>query len=193
MSLHQQAELKKAVLDLSPKEKDKLLIRLIGKDKMLMKQLHFQLLEDESDLAYRIDNLRAHLNHLFDTSSNEVRNAANVNYFLGLNKLIKQCSGAVNEHEKVTKDKMSELEFRILILLESIVRYPRLFEHSHLLSSQKLLKYVAARIKHALGKYRKLHEDLQFEFREDLQKIIDFSYASALLPYVTALQISKEI
>ena len=42
MSLHKDPELKEAVLNLPEKEKDKLLVRLIGKDTMLMKQLHFQ-------------------------------------------------------------------------------------------------------------------------------------------------------
>jgi DNA repair exonuclease SbcCD ATPase subunit len=61
MSLHQDAELKKAVLDLPQKEKDKLLVRLISKDKMLIKQLHFQLLENAEDLEERIEKLRKQL------------------------------------------------------------------------------------------------------------------------------------
>ncbi len=185
MSLHQQPELKQAVLSLSAKEKDKLLVRLISKDKMLMKQLHFQLLEDESDLERRIDLLRNQLNGLFEQ--------AKISNYLDLNRLIKSASGMVNEHEKVTKDKYSELEFRLLILKNSIAQYPSLFENSYYSSSEKLRKYIAGRIKHAISKYMKLHEDLQFEFREELQEILDFAFSSGLQSYCKALGVSKNL
>lgn len=185
MSLHQQPDLKQAVLSLTPKEKDKLLVRLISKDKMLIKQLHFQLLEDESDLADRIDNLRDALTQLFKTTK--------VGNFMDLNRLVKQASGMVNEHEKVTKDKISELEFRILILKEATSRHVDLFSNSYFSSSEKLRKYIAGRIKHALGKYTKLHEDLQFEYRDQLQELIDFGFTSGLQSYCRALNIPTQI
>lgn len=193
MSLHKDPELKAAILDLSPKEKDKLLVRLVGKDKMLMKQLHFQLLEDEVDLEDRIITLKERLHHLFEQSPHPIKNSPNVNYILALNRLIKQASGLINEHEKVTRDKMSEVEFRAYILLESIHRYPQLFAQPHLMSCQKLLKYFAGRIKHLLAKYDKLHEDLQFEFREDVQALLDFAHLSPMAPHLASLGLPKEL
>lgn len=172
MSLNKQPDLKSAVLSLPAKEKDKLLVRLISKDKMLMKQLHFQLLEDEFDLEERIKTLREQLIGLFDRT--EVRNLPNLTNVLALTRLIKQANGMINEHEKVTKDKMSEVEFRILVLKESMHRFPTLFTQDHLTASQKLYKYFSGRIKYILGKYTRLHEDLQFEFREDVEGILDF-------------------
>lgn len=193
MSIHQDPALKIAVLNLPLKEKDKLLMRLISKDKMLIKQLHFQLLEDEVDLEERIIKLRDELQQLFDNGGFHVFNAANLNNFTGLNKLVKQASGMVNEHEKVTKDKVSEVEFRIFILEQAITNYPALYVSSFQSSAHKLHKYIAGRIKHALGKYHKIHEDYQFEYREHFQHILDLSEASALKEHIKALHINTSL
>jgi len=171
MSIHQDPELKKAVLNLPFKEKDKLLLRLISKDKMLIKQLHFQLLEDESDLEQRIENLRKLLKQIFDIGESHTFNSPNLSNFVGLSKLVKQASGMVNEHEKITKDKLSEVEFRIYILQRAIISYPTLFTSSYQSAAHKLQKYIAGRIKHAVAKYDKIHEDHQFDFRENFHKL----------------------
>jgi len=173
MSLHQDAELKKAVLDLPQKEKDKLLVRLISKDKMLIKQLHFQLLENAEDLEERIEKLRKQLQQLFE--------------------LIKQASGLVNEHEKVTKDKISEVEFRCYILKRAIADYDRLFASSYQSAAHKLHKYITGRIKHAVGKYSKLHEDFQFDYREDFQNTLDAFGNTTLKSYISEQKIDLDL
>ncbi|EEI91430.1 hypothetical protein HMPREF0765_3150 [Sphingobacterium spiritivorum ATCC 33300] len=193
MSLHQDPELKKAVLNLPQKEKDKLLVRLISKDKMLIKQLHYQLLEDENDLEDRIISLRAQLQQLFNTGTSQVGGSPNFSNFTGLNRLVKQASGMVNEHEKVTKDKVSEVEFRIYILSRAIEGYPELFQSSYQSAAHKLHKYISGRLKHVLTKYDKLHEDLQFDFREDLQRILDVATKSALHSYIRDLKLQTEL
>jgi len=193
MSLHQDPELKKAVLNLPLKEKDKLLVRLISKDKMLVKQLHFQLLEDEYDLENRIEQLKEQLANMFDSRQSPVDNSPNFGNFTGLNRMMKQASGMVNEHEKVTKDKMSELECRIYILERAIDDYPRLFDSSYQSSAHKLHKYIAGRIKHVLGKYDKIHEDLQFDFRSRLQHVLEAASKSALQTYLKELKLQIEL
>lgn len=175
MSLHKDPELKEAVLHLSPKEKDKLLVRLISKDKMLMKQLHFQLLEDEIDLENRIKNLREKLTEIFEPNFSGIYNAALYSHYKSLTNLLRQASGMINEHEKVTKDKFSEVEFRFQILNQSFEMYPILFERSHVAVADKLQRYVAARIKSSVSKYEKLHEDLQFDLHESVQHVVDFA------------------
>ena len=51
-------ELKQEILDLTEKEKNQLLIRLINKDQLLIEQLHFRLLENEFDLIQRFEDLK---------------------------------------------------------------------------------------------------------------------------------------
>ena len=53
MLLKEHKDLKQAIVNLPPKEKDKLLLRLIAKDKVLTEHLHFKLLENEQDLNAR--------------------------------------------------------------------------------------------------------------------------------------------
>jgi len=175
MSLHKDQELKEAVLNLPTKEKDKLLVRLINKDKMLLKQLHYELLEDESDLADRIIDLKSSLESLFEINANKIKNIPIYSNYKSLSSTLRQASGIVNEHEKITKDKFSVVEARLLILQESFDRYPSLFGPSALSPAFKLHKYVNGRVKNAVKLYDNLHEDLQFDLKEQMEYILDFA------------------
>lgn len=181
MSLHKQPELKEAVLNLPQKEKDKLLVRLVGKDKMLMKQLHFQLLEDQIDLEDRIEKLKERLASLFAESRNSVKNMPVYSNYKELQSLIRQASGIINEHEKITKDKYSEVDCRIYILNEAFGRFPRLFEKSAVHTALKLHDYVRARIKTTTNKFDKLHEDLQFDLQEPMEEMMGFAMECGLV------------
>ncbi|RZK68367.1 MAG: FtsX-like permease family protein [Pedobacter sp.] len=59
MKLAEHKDLKNAITDLPVKEKDKLLLRLVAKDKVLTEHLHYRLLEDETDLEYRKEQLKS--------------------------------------------------------------------------------------------------------------------------------------
>lgn len=184
MSLHKDPSLKNAVLSLPQKEKDKLLVRLINKDKMLIKQLHFQLLEDEHDLENRIHKLKNTLYELFEDTMYiyKIKNQSSFQHYKSLNSLMRDASGIINEHEKVTKDKFSEVECRIFILKEAFRRYPTLFNESLSTTAFKLHKYTNLRIKATMAKYEKLHEDLRFDLKEDMEAVRSFASAHRLNP-----------
>lgn len=171
MSLHKDPELKSAVLNLPQKDKDKLLIRLIGKDKMLLKQLHYQLLENEYDLENRIESLKSTLKNLFHNPSSRLTNVDIFSNYKSLNNILRQASGLINEHEKVTKDKFSVAEARLFMLTEPFQLYPRLYENSHLAVSEKLHKYIIARAKTTLSKVAALHEDYQFDLQDGVEQV----------------------
>ena len=192
MSLNKHPELKKAVLDLPQQEKDKLLIRLVGKDQMLIKQLHFQLLEDEADLEERIDAVRQQLEHLFERITDYI---ANTNAYHDAHQLmgeLKYGSGIINEHFTVTKDKMSEVQLRLLLVSQSFTHFDKLFEPHPYGRNDKLLNYQTGRINYILRKYEKLHEDLQFEFRDELNEVLAFAHQSGMRPYMEVLGLPKE-
>lgn len=175
MSLHKDPELKKAVLNLSQKDKDKLLVRLIGKDKLLLKQLHFQLLEDEYDLENRVSELKAYLAKVIDISKKTISNTPSYVNFKELNYVLRHANGVINEHEKVTKDKIGDFESRLLLIKTSISLFPKLFQHDSSLAAEKLKIYMTARIKNLLMKFDKLHEDIQFDYQEIMDYILDFA------------------
>lgn len=175
MSLHKDLELKEAVLNLPDKEKDKLLVRLISKDKMLLKQLHYELLEDETDLEDRITDLKDRLENLFEQQVGKIKNIPMYSNYKNLSSVLRQASGMVNEHEKITKDKFSVVECRLDILDEAFTRYPALFGPSALSPAFKLHKYIAARLKNAVKSFEKLHEDLQFDLNALMESVLSFA------------------
>lgn len=175
MSLHKQPDLKRVVLELSEKEKDKLLVRLIGKDKMLMKQLHFQLLEDESDLQHRIEQLQTDLQEIIGKLQQEISDKPSAHNFRELNIELRRASGIINEHEKVTKDKLSDFEGRLYLLENTFRLFPSLFTPTLYVAGTKLRRYMVGRIKNVQSKYDKIHEDLQFDYQEQMDFILQFA------------------
>lgn len=191
MTLNQQPELKEAILNQSEKEKDKLLVRLINKDKKLMEQLHFVLLENEDDLITRIQDKKQELELLFERIEKGVSKKRSNYKHKELTGFLKTASGLVNQHASITKNKESELDLRLLILEESFDTYFNLYkENSVGYKADAHFIYQAARIKAILALYDKLHEDLQYEYKERIATTMKFVHNSILSDYVVSLGIN---
>lgn len=176
MTLNQQPELKEAILRQSQKEKDKLLIRLINKDKRLMEQLHYLLLEDENDLYARIEKVKDKLEQVFSRAVKGIEKQRPVHRYKELTAYLKSASGIVNEHASVTKNKKSELDLRLLIIEWSFRTYPHFYRQGmRSAHNEAHFVYQTARIKTVVNLYSKLHEDLQYEYTERLESIMDFA------------------
>src|SRR5690606_3755312 len=121
-------------------EKEKLLIRLIRKDKTLINQLHFQLLEDEIDLEERREKTRALVANELKLIKTKIEGQRYYNQKQLLINL-RSLSGHVNEHLLITKDKLGELDLRIFILKE-IFKHGRMFFEYENYTNEKLLKYI---------------------------------------------------
>ncbi|WP_262247728.1 hypothetical protein [Parapedobacter soli] len=193
MKLNQQPALKKAILDLPQAQKDRLLVRLINKDPMLVKQLHFQLLEDESDLDERTEVLLGKLQQLIDRVAGYIPNTNQSRNADSLMGELKYGSGLINEHAAITKDKMSEVRCRLFLVSQSFTHFGQLFERHLYRWNDRLLNYQTGRLKYILGKYDKLHEDLQFEFRDELNDALAFAYQSGMEPYMEAQGLPNEV
>lgn len=184
-------ELKNAVLALPEKAKDKLLLRLIRKDKTLIQQLHFQLLEGEIDLEERRERTLRLVNQ--DLNQLERRLSARISYNpRDLMLILRMISGPVNHHLLITKDKIGELEMRLHIINETFRIAPNFFDYANH-ANEKLLLYVIGRIKNIFGSYNKLHEDLQFDYTEKFNEALGFAYASSLKNYLQELAIPEEL
>lgn len=175
MNLKQVPELKNAILDLPSKEKDKILLRLINKDETLVEHLHFQLLEDENDLIDRVNIIYEKIDNQFKKAHHLI-NQININRsHRQLLLCLKSLSGLVNYHVQITKDKTSEFELRKYILQESFNRYSYLFaKNTTGENADKLYKYQAGRLKLIRTMFEKFHEDLQYDYMDELKKIDDF-------------------
>lgn len=175
MKLKDVPALKIAILDLPTKEKDKLLLRLINKDETLVEHLHFQLLEDESDLQNRVKIIYEKIDLQFKKSNHLIDQINIIRSHRQLLLTLKTLSGIVNYHVQITKDKVSEFELRKYILQESFTRYSYLFnKYTTGENAEKLFKYQAGRLKLIQSIFDKFHEDLKYDYENEIQQLNDF-------------------
>lgn len=156
-------EFKQALSEFSSKEKDKLIFRLLRKDKLLSKKLYFELIEEETTDDKR-NTMESYLKERITDLSKHI---GNPKYFLVL---VRKLSGEITEHVKVTTDKFGDV-FLNLFLVNTIL------EHNDKLSRQrfdavyKLYIYLINKIIKALIQIQKLDEDYWLEFDEILTNI----------------------
>ena len=156
-------EFKQALSEFSSKEKDKLIFRLLRKDKLLSKKLYFELIEEETTDDKR-NTMESYLKERITDLSKHI---GNPKYFLVL---VRKLSGEITEHVKVTTDKFGDV-FLNLFLVNTIL------EHNDNLSRQrfdavyKLYIYLINKIIKALIQIQKLDEDYWLEFDEILTDI----------------------
>ena len=156
-------EFKQALSEFSSKEKDKLIFRLLKKDKLLSKKLYFELIEEETTDDKR-NTMESYLKERITDLSKHI---GNPKYFLVL---VRKLSGEITEHVKVTTDKFGDV-FLNLFLVNTIL------EHNDKLSRQrfdavyKLYIYLINKIIKVLIQIQKLDEDYWLEFDEILTDI----------------------
>lgn len=167
MLLKDHKDLKAAITAIPPKEKDKLLLRLIAKDKVLTEHLHFKLLEDESDLELRRESLTEEI----DASISDLRKMKRSGSKEAL-VVLRKLNGRVNHHYKVTKDPNTEVELRLYLLKVLPLGYNE-GVFSPLAKFNERLKTYFLRTTLALyKKYEKLHEDFQYDLKDEFNMLL---------------------
>jgi hypothetical protein len=174
-------ELEKAVLSLPQKEKDKLIIRLIGKNELLINQLNFQLLEDESDLPYK----RAEIKNQILKVSKMYHSTAG---WMMMD--MRELNGRVTNHVKITKDKYGEVEL-ILFLLNTFFdnQLPNLEHYNS--KTDTISLYISKRTEFLMKKLPKLHEDYYVEFEQDVNKLLERVHKYCPAYYARQMQLAK--
>ena len=106
-------EFKQAISQFSGKEKDKLIFRLLKKDRILAHRLYFELIDPEN-----ADDKRLQMQ---DFVTKEVAAAAKrfgrTKYFLTN---IRKISSKITEHVKITSDKFGEVSLNLLLISETL-------------------------------------------------------------------------
>lgn len=188
MKLSEHKELKLEILGLPPKEKDKLLLRLVAKDKVLTEHLHFLLLEDESDLKDRVTNIKEQIVDamgLIKTSKSD--NAKEV--LIQLRKLAK----LVNHNFRVTKASFEDVELRIFLFNNSIVNFKSKMFSSYKNYEQLFAMYFVKSTLVTFRKFEKLHEDLQFDLKEEFNKLLKKIYSGYMAAIAHDLHLPEKI
>lgn len=175
MNLKDYPELQAAILAMPQKKKDSLLFRLIRKDKLLVEQLHYRLLENENDLEKRTEELKNTIRLSLLDKKEAIKATSTSAGFKILNSTFRTLHGQIGHHEKVTRDLLSDVDCRIYAMLLLFENYPEYFGKTLLKIGERFHKYVVGRVTHLLKKYDKLHEDYQFDVYEDILFIQNFA------------------
>lgn len=167
MKLSEHKDLKIEILALPPKEKDKLLLRLVAKDKVLTEHLHFLLLEDEHDLSERIANIKE---QILQTKKKleTTKNLTAKDVLVDLRKLAK----LVNHNLRVTKANFEDVELRVFLFNHTITQFKSKVYSSVKNYEQVFATYFIKSTLVTLRKFDKLHEDLQFDLKEGLDILL---------------------
>lgn len=188
MLLKDHKDLKAAITAIPDKEKDKLLLRLIAKDKVLTEHLHFKLLEDESDLEERHQLLKAEIDESV-AWLNELRKATSKDALIILRKL----NGRVNHHYKVTKDLNTEAELRLYLLKTIPAGYNESVLSPMAKFNDRLKTYFLRTTLALYKKYVKLHEDLQYDLKEEFNSVLKKIEQYDLTRAASELGLPKEL
>ena len=188
MKLSEHKELKLEILALAPKEKDKLLLRLVAKDKVLTEHLHFLLLEDESNLRDRVEAIKAQILQIMENlSSNKNLNAKEV--LTNLRKLAKQ----VNHNFRVTKAAYEDVDLRIFLFNQTPIDFKTSTFSSYKKHGQMFVIYFIKSTLITLRKFYKLHEDLQFDLQDEMNKLLSKIYKGSAKEIAYDLGLPKKI
>ena len=163
-------EFKEALSEFTPKEKDKLIFRLLKKDKILSQKLYFELIETVS-----VDEKRNELEKkIGERVSYFAKTVTNPRYFLVL---IRKLSGEITLHVKVTSDKFGEVYVNLFLVKTILKEYKEKLSRQNFEQTYKLYLYLINKIFRALILSQKLDEDYFLEIdgilKETLDEILD--------------------
>ncbi len=180
-------DLQEAIFAMPEKEKDKLLLRLIAKDAMLIKKLHHQLLEDESDTLERREELLEHLKTTFRGSSNYF-------YTPGLLMMsMRDWNGEISRFVKIHKDKLGEIILTTFLVDAAFAGQKKMLEEKAN-RAEKFAEYACKKADFVMKKLEKVHEDYYLELRDDVNTMLAAIYNYApCKPYIQELNLPKSI
>lgn len=175
-------ELKEAISLMPGKHKDRLLYRLVAKDDILVDQLEFELVELKETLEDR-------RRELLERVQNAV--VASKEYFYSPGYLLlnlRDISGLINRHVRVTKDKYGEVELNLEMLNKTYELMGGELNEFSALQSRTFNEYVVKRVLKLIKLTSKMHEDLQFDFQDTFQELGQYLQAHQTIGGVATLQ-----
>ncbi|MCU7615412.1 deoxyuridine 5'-triphosphate nucleotidohydrolase [Chryseobacterium sp. GMJ5] len=156
-------EFKTALSNFSSVEKDRLIFRLLKKDKLLSKKLYFELIDPET-----ADQKRSQMEeYIAEKVLLASKYIGNPKYFLVI---IRKLSAEITEHVKITTDKFGEVSLH-LILVNTILNSNEKLNQQRFDNIYKLYIYLINKVIKALILIKKLDEDYWIEIDEYLEDL----------------------
>lgn len=162
------AELKKAIVSLTPLEKEKLIFRLLPSNEMLVRQLEFRLLEEENTTEERRDMVEDFIRDKIDNYPTRYYSS------LYLLKVVRELSAQITRHVRITKDKYGEIYLNFFMLNYTMDKYDTQLRKESIWASEKFDSYVVKRAIKLQKLMHKLHEDYILEFEDAMKTLGQF-------------------
>lgn len=157
-------EFKEAISQLSCVEKDKLILRLLKKDLTLANRLAFELLDNKT-----VDERRQIIENRILAKLKRMTEYEQTPGHLMMD--LRDLSGEITEHVKVTKDKFGEVSLNITMLSTALdYKNREVLTHTRG-KARKFCIYVIARAFKILVLRSKLHEDTWLDLDKGLQRL----------------------
>lgn len=156
-------EFKAALSNFSAIEKDRLIFRLLKKDKLLSKKLYFELIDTETTDQKRTQ-MEEQIEERVLLASKYI---GNPKYFLVL---IRKISAEITEHVKITTDKFGDIYLQ-LFLVNQILESNDKLNHQRFDNIYKLYIYLINKLLKAIISIKKIDEDYWMELHEILESI----------------------
>jgi hypothetical protein len=156
-------EFKAALSNFSAIEKDRLIFRLLKKDKLLSKKLYFELIDTETTDQKRTQ-MEEQIEERVLLASKYI---GNPKYFLVL---IRKISAEITEHVKITTDKFGDIYLQ-LFLVNQILENNEKLNHQRFDNIYKLYIYLINKLLKAIISIKKIDEDYWMELNEILESI----------------------
>lgn len=172
-------ELKEAISKLSSEEKDKLIFRLLKKDLTLTNRLIFELVSDES-VEEKREITKERLAQRIEIITNQFYSPGYLNID------VRDMSGIISDHVKITKDKYGEPYLNLWMLTEVLERNNKKIMSATIGKAEKFCMGVIARAFKILILISKLHEDYRVDFEDNLVRL---GKAMGENPYIMKLAI----
>ncbi|MDQ3291383.1 MAG: hypothetical protein M3Q05_08855 [Bacteroidota bacterium] len=147
-------EFKKALKELSEKEKENLLLRAVRRDAELYDMLVYELIEDVT-LDHLIEETSEKIHELMHTTSGR-------SFAKSLNKSLRKSLKEITRFKRITKDAKGEVELNIFLLKLIFDNFTGQFEsiyRSFFVTTARLTVRTAQLIR------KNLHEDYQIEYK----------------------------
>lgn len=157
-------EFKEAISNLPSKEKDKLLFRLLKKDKALANRLYFDLVSGDS-VEGRRDDVEKKILRMVEMATNSYYSPG----YLMMD--IRDASGYINDHVSVTKDKYGDVYLNLLLVKETLRHNVQNIQTATKNRVYKFCLYIINKVFKSIILLKALHEDYYIEFEDTLKEI----------------------
>ena len=176
-------ELEVALLELPQKDKDKLMLRLLNKNDLLIEQLHYKLLETPDDLVFRKADVKDAIDEKLDE---EIRYPSQLMW------AVKSLNAKVTRHRRVTLDKYGEVELGVY-MVKSVLKKHGKFLDIITAKTEKLSIYLVKRMIMILKNLNKLDQDYWIDFEGDVNTILGILHSKISRIYARELQLPTSV